>query len=133
MFYDKLKEFQPYEVIASEKVEKLFDVKIISFNNDCRYDFIDNNGHKYEVKTEPTSKRTGNYFIEYQGYGKPSGISTTEAKYYIFSDTINYYIIKTKKLKLLVAQHGRVCKTKDNLTYGHLVRTDIINGMASQL
>ena len=63
MFYDKLKEFQPYEVIASEKVKKLFDVKIISFNNDYRYDFIDSNGHKYEVKTEPTSKRTGNYFI----------------------------------------------------------------------
>ena len=92
-FIENLEKFQPYEVEAAQRIEKLNTVKVINFNNDNKYDFMTSDNLKYEVKTEPTSLKTCNFFIEFLGYNKPSGITTTEADYYIISDTINYYLI----------------------------------------
>ena len=48
------------------------------------------------------SNITGNYFIEFLGRNeKQSGISITESDFYIITDTINYYLIKTSALKIL--------------------------------
>ena len=66
-----------------------------------------------------------NFFIEFKGYGKPSGISTTEADYYIINDTINYYLISVDKLKLLV-ENMKIISTKDKLTFGYLIKSQII-------
>lgn len=125
IFYKNLKKFQPYEKEAAARIEKLNNVKILSFCDNNKYDFITDDNIKYEVKTEPASLKTNNFFIEFKGYGKPSGISTTEADYYIISDTINYYLISVYKLKLLV-ENSRIISTKDKLTFGYLIKKQII-------
>ena len=124
-FIENLKKFQPYEAEAAQKIEKLNKVKVINFNDDNKYDFITSDNLKYEVKTEPASIKTNNFFIEFLGYNKPSGITTTEADYYIISDTINYYLISVSSLKILV-ENARIITTKDKLTYGYLIKTKLI-------
>ena len=124
-FIENLKKFQPYEAEAAQRIEKLNKVKVINFNDDNKYDFLTSDNLKYEVKTEPASIKTNNFFIEFLGYGKPSGITTTEADYYIISDTINYYLISVISLKILV-ENARIITTKDKGTYGYLIKTKLI-------
>jgi len=132
-FYKNLKKYQPYEVIASELIKEKYNVDVLSFCNDNRYDFEMSNNMKCEVKTEPASLKTFNFFIEIFAYGKPSGLSITEATYYIFCDTISYYMISTEKLKELVKLHGILKKTKDGLTHGYIISCDIIHDDAIKL
>ncbi len=41
-------------------------------------------GKKVEVKTDRMTHKTGNVFIEYESRGKPSGIATTDADYWVY-------------------------------------------------
>jgi hypothetical protein len=51
-----------------------------------------------EVKSDAQYKKTGNFYVEYECNGKPSGISATKAYYYyIYLDKL--YILKTDDLK----------------------------------
>lgn len=64
---------------------------------------------KVEVKTDSMADKTGNMYIEVYSRGKPSGISTTTAEYWIY--IIEYsgaaIIIPTDRLKQLVRKcHG---------------------------
>ena len=124
-FYNNLKKFQPYEEEAAKRIEKINNVKVLNYCNDNKYDFLTSDNIKYEVKTEPASLKTNNFFIEFEGYGKPSGINTTEANYYIINDTITYYLISVDKLKLLI-EHKPIIQTKDTKTSGRLIKTQII-------
>ena len=124
-FYNNLKKFQPYEEEAAKRIEKINNVKVLNYCNDNKYDFLTSDNIKYEVKTEPSSLKTNNFFIEFEGYGKPSGISTTEADYYIINDTLTYYLISASKLKLLV-KNKKIISTYDKLTFGYLIKTQII-------
>ena len=124
-FYKNLKKFQPFEEEAAKRIENLNKVKVLNYCNDNKYDFLTSDNLKYEVKTEPASLKTGNFFIEFEGYKKPSGISTTEADYYIINDTLTYYLISVSKLKLLV-KNKPIRTTKDKLTFGFLINTQII-------
>lgn len=45
---------------------------------------IFSSGKKVEVKTDRIAHKTGNVFIEYESRGKPSGISTTDANYWVY-------------------------------------------------
>jgi hypothetical protein len=69
----------------------------MQYNSDFKYDllcgFLDGEtwvhnlleNKKIEVKTDARlSKKTGNAYIEYECRGKKSGISTTEADYWVF-------------------------------------------------
>ena len=40
-----------------------------------QYDFKTSDGIKYEVKGDRLSSQTGNFYIEYMGYDRPSGRS----------------------------------------------------------
>ena len=42
------------------------------------------NGKKVEVKYDRIAHKTGNVVIEYESRGKPSGIATTDADYWIY-------------------------------------------------
>ena len=80
----------------------------------------------YEVKADHKAIKTGNFFIEYLGYNKPSGIAITKANYYILTDIKYYFMINIDKLKLLCKGKYSV-KTPDNSSIGFLVsRYDII-------
>ena len=61
-------------------------------------------GLKVEVKSDRMASKTGNIFIEVYSRGKESGISTTEAAYWIYriDDKDLAIIISTKRLKELV-------------------------------
>ena len=122
----KVKPYERYEREAAERIQKLNKLEIVSFCNDNKYDFIDSLVIKYEVKYDRASNNTGNFYIEYNGYGKLSGISTTEAQYYIITDGINYYLIRTDKLKSLCAQYGVIRTTKDLKTFGCVINCDIV-------
>jgi hypothetical protein len=63
-----------------------------SFTHDLEFgetgeDFINDiftSGKKIEVKTDRIAHKTGNIFIEYYSRNKPSGISTTDANYWVY-------------------------------------------------
>lgn len=124
-FKTNLLKFQPYEIEAAARVCKMSNVNTMGFNNDNKYDFMTSDGLKYEVKCEPSSLKTGNFFIEFKGYGKPSGLSVTEADFYIFTNSTEYFLISIEVLKHIVNGY-RIVLTKDKLTYGYLVPVYVI-------
>ena len=60
------------------------------------------NGKKIEVKTDLMADRTKNIYVEIYSRGKKSGLSTTEAEYWIFKLTNVSIIISTINLKEIV-------------------------------
>ena len=127
-FLKNVDKYHIYEIIASQKISLLNNTQLIKFNNDYRYDFKTSDKLKYEVKTDELSLKTNNLFIEFESYKKPSGISSSKAHYYIFSDTIDYYLIETQKLKTILSniENKKIVSTKDKLTFGYLVRKEVI-------
>ena len=127
-FLKNVDKYHIYEIIASEKICLLHNKQLLKFNNDYRYDFKTSDKIKYEVKTDVMSLKTNNLFIEFESYRKPSGISSTKAHYYIFSDTIDYYLIETQKLKIILCniENKKIVSTKDKQTFGYLIRKEVI-------
>ena len=127
-FLKNVNKYHIYEIIASEKICLLNNTQLIKFNNDYRYDFKTSDKIKYEVKTDELSLKTNNLFIEFESYKKPSGISSTKAHYYIFSDTIDYYLIETQKLKTILSniENKKIVSTKDKQTFGYLIHKEVI-------
>ena len=88
----------------------------MKYNSDFRYDL--EIGQEYEtllseviasaieVKRDFKCYETGNLFVEYESRGKRSGISTTEAKWWVywFSKTRSI-LIETKELKQLCRKY----------------------------
>jgi hypothetical protein len=58
-----------------------------------------------EVKADRKALETGNIVIEYEGYGRPSGISTTTAVYwaYFVEGTRDLYFIPVKWIREAIA------------------------------
>jgi hypothetical protein len=65
---------------------------------------------KYEVKTDRMSHKTGNLVVEVECNNKPSGLSTTDANYWIFNlDKMDkYVVIKTEQLKELIVDTKKI-------------------------
>jgi hypothetical protein len=65
---------------------------------------------KYEVKTDRMSHKTGNLVVEVECNKKPSGLSTTDADYWIFNlDKMDkYVIIGIKPLKELIKDTKKI-------------------------
>ena len=59
---------------------------------------------KFEVKSDRLSEKTGNVYIEYESRGKPSGIRTTQADYWVYKVSEKQAIvIQTDELKRKIA------------------------------
>lgn len=76
-------------------------------NYDYRYDLkmsYQNRIIKYEIKTDIYQRDTGNIIIEFESRGKKSGISVTEADYFVtyFFHHGEIWNISTDKLKLMI-------------------------------
>ena len=84
-----------------------YKLKTTRDDGDFDFDLIDEENDSilsFEVKTDRSSRRTNNLFIEYNnGFGRPSGIEITKANYHIITDEIDYYLISTEKLKDIIA------------------------------
>ena len=81
-----------------------FDLKFGVQEGETWFDEIVSN-RKFEVKTDRLSAKTGNIYIEYESRGKPSGIKTTQADYWVYKVTESKAIvIKTQELIQIVRQ-----------------------------
>ena len=127
-FLINVDKYHIYEIIASEKICLLNNTKLLKFNNDYRYDFKTCDNLRYEVKTDVMSLKTNNLFIEFESYKKQSGISVSKANYYIFCDTIDYYLIEINNLKSISSniENKTILSTKDKLTFGYLIKKQLI-------
>lgn len=128
-FYkNKVQPYEKYEAEASKRISLKYNVdiyKLFHKNNGNKYDFKDSNKIKYEVKFDGYSLKSKNFFIEFEGYGKASGINITISDNYIITDGINYYMIPTAKLKE-ICKDCIIRNTKDKLTYGYTVPVQLI-------
>jgi uncharacterized protein YuzE len=102
-FKKKLKEAQPFEDVAIDKICKRNKVKLLERQDETnykhmKYDFKTSDDKTYEVKNDTRAIKTGNIFVEFQQFGKSSGIEITEALYHIFVIESTYYLIKTVDL-----------------------------------
>ena len=99
-----------FEKKASELLKE-YDKSItkLIFNHDSKFDIKDNNGVTYEVKADRRAKISNNFFIEFGKIIKDepclelTGISVSEANFYILTDTTNFFLIPTFLLKLLIS------------------------------
>ncbi len=84
----------------------------MNYNSDFRYDleygvvegetWFHNllSNSKIEVKSDRKTEETGNVYIEYESRGKPSGIRTTQAEFWVYKISENQAIvISTNELK----------------------------------
>jgi hypothetical protein len=97
---------------VAKLLEKVYDAEIMHFGNTNKYDIftvIKGKPYKFEVKEDFTCKKTGNVGLEFECRGKPSGIQTSEADYYIYKihtkdDGIHFYLFKTTTLKNMIME-----------------------------
>ena len=124
-FQNLLKVAQTVEKVAMEKIKLLYDVEIINIQNTTNYkfmlhDFETSNNLKYEVKADYASEITNNFFCEFiDDWGKLSGISISDANFYIILSCDVYYLIPIEKLKELTF-NKRVVRNK-NSGKGYLI------------
>lgn len=137
-FKVKLKGAKIFEKKAALIASKYFNDNNISFNDDNKYDFVLNEKKlKFEVKCDDMSNKTNNYFVEYESFNKLSGISVSKSDYYIFTNTYNYYMIETTKLKELIndKKYKYIRKSGDNVSnsIGYIFDINIINNESIKL
>lgn len=94
------------EKAAVKKLEKWLEIESVTFNDDYKYDFLIKlpaSSRTYEVKEDLMCGQTGNTVIEYEYRGKPSGISTTEADFWIYKFDDGFYQISVDKLRKVIS------------------------------
>lgn len=70
--------------------------------------FIPGQNFGIEVKSDQKSQYTGNIVVEIMFNGKPSALSTTKSKYWIFYTGKKFIKVRVKDLKELVKQFNPV-------------------------
>ena len=98
-FYRNLKTGKGYEEQALQLIHKKYPQAYIKDGYHKEWDiYVPELDMGIEVKSDAQYKKTGNFYVEYECNGKPSGIATTKAKqYYIYLDKL--YILETEDLK----------------------------------
>lgn len=88
-------------------------------------------GDTIECKRDFKTHKTGNVYVEFECRGKPSGIATTEAEYWVFivgphENDLRAYLTSTKRLKALyekaVAENRVAVGGDGNKSLGALVK-----------
>lgn len=85
--------------------------RVVDDNNDFRYDFILHKDDKLvhlELKEDFKCKETGNVAVEYYSRGKPSGLRTTQADFYLYKVhnpwAKEYIVVNVDKLKRFIKE-----------------------------
>lgn len=122
-----------WEDQAQERIIKYlnnkFKIKNICDTNE--YDFELTNNSKYEIKCDLKANETNNIFIEYLQFGKPSGIQTTKADFYIIIvPPMTFIIIDVLELTFLIetTQYVRIIQPQpyNNFTAGYIFEMNLI-------
>lgn len=111
-FEDDLGETQVKEKLFVQKMTDRYDTKLIGdFGRDYKWDFIlkspkDGSLRKFEMKSDSMAWKTGNFAMEYESRGKPSGVSRTLADYYVYEvergNLSDYWLISTEEVKNMI-------------------------------
>lgn len=105
-FESDLKRAQIVERRLGELLRAREHVKQVEFNDDRRFDLRvtkhDGSSYTIEVKHDMVSNRSGNVGVEFKCRGKPSGIDTSEADYWVFLLDNTFHIIATKRLRAFI-------------------------------
>jgi hypothetical protein len=115
---------QYWELQAQKVIIKYLkeSVHVIEICNDYKYDFRLSNNITYECKMN--SNRL-NIFVEYLQFGKPSGISITQADYYIFiipNPISDYFLlIQIDDLKELIKKKMYKKNYVDEFKSGYII------------
>ena len=98
-FVKDLETGKVYEKKALELIQKKYPKAFIQDGYFLEWDiYIPELDMGVEVKSDAQYQKTGNFYVEYECNGKPSGIAATKSKYYyIYLDKL--YILKTEDLK----------------------------------
>ena len=98
-FVKDLETGKVYEKKALKLIQKKYPKAFIQDGYFLEWDiYIPELDMGVEVKSDAQYQKTGNFYVEYECNGKPSGIAATKAKYYyIYLDKL--YILKTEDLK----------------------------------
>lgn len=122
-----------YEKESRDKITKKYYVDIIEIQTDDNYknvlyDFKTSDDITYEVKADIMSQTTNNFFIEYEGYDKPSGLTITKADKHILISGDEYYLIDTIQIKQLIKNNKyKAVMTQNKSTKGYLIpKNDIM-------
>lgn len=124
-----------YEALAQERIIKFYGddngLQVIETCNNYKYDFRLSNDMTYEVKFERASLKTGNVFIEYMAFNKPSGIVKTLADYFIIvlpiDDIENQYVlVDVDVIKKLIAEKLYTREHIDKYKSGYIFMRAII-------
>ena len=90
----------------------------------------------FEIKSDKMSQKTGNIVVEISFNGKPSALSTTKSKYWIFDTGIKSIMVEVEELKKLVVKFHPVTftargdsKSKD----AYLIKQKYIEGIGVTL
>lgn len=85
---------------------------------------------RLEVKRDRQAHRTGNAVIEVESRGKPSGLSTTNADYWVYwiDELDTGIIISTDRLKTLVNDCRSIRGGDDNTSVLKLIRLEELIG-----
>lgn len=126
-FKNDLQIGQKYEKIAIDMIINYYKGKyqLIETNDDSRYDFILSNNKTYEVKALLQVFKYQNIFVEYMAFKKSSGITVTEATFYVFvlidKGTVKQIlIIGVAKLKRLILEGKYMKNYVDDLKAGYI-------------
>jgi hypothetical protein len=116
-----------YETIALKQILNFYHdkYKLVATNDDNRYDFLLSNNKSYEVKGLIKVYKYELIFVEDTAFDKPSGISVSQANFYIFvliNDAIvkQTIVISTVKLKRLINEKKYIKYYVDPLKSGYL-------------
>lgn len=128
-FLKQLEIGKEQEQEAINRITRNYHVQLVEQLNNSDYDFKTSDGKTYEVKFDQKSTITNNFFIEYHGFAKKTGIDITRAKYYIITDGTNYYKLRTRHIKTLIKNNKYFSYTMNDIskTKGWLIpKKDII-------
>jgi hypothetical protein len=120
---------QYWELQAQKVIIKYLkeSVHVIEICNDYKYDFRLSNNITYECKMN--SNRL-NIFVEYLQFGRPSGLSITQADYYIFiiPNTMSDYflLIQIDDLKELIKKKMYKKNYVDEFKSGYIIDYHIL-------
>lgn len=106
--------------------------RVISTCNDNKYDIKTerkNKVIKFEVKGDMLSDKTGNYFIEYMAFDKPSGIKTTEADFYVLYNNNKFNVVSVQLIKEMIEDkdYKRILWNKNKTSMGYLFDCVTVN------
>lgn len=95
---------------VAQIMAKIYDARILKFEHSNKYDIlarIKGTEYTFEIKEDFMSWKTGNVALEFECRGKPSGINTTEADFYIYKihgkNGVHFYLFKIENILKMVS------------------------------